>query len=172
MARPVERGTGTGRWSRLQISNVSGVSIGQLRGLERQGVLDPDALDIDDIVVARCAAAVADRSPTAGRSPSVSLPALLRQLAVTLREALALGQVFPTSWLLIHIDEDSGTLHARVLAERLDLLTALTGAEPVVLIPVGAWVVERDTALGLQRLRWSPPEGAGNRSSLAEVAAV
>lgn len=138
MARQPQRDT-RGRWSLRQIASEARLTLRTITRLADLGWIDATNLGYRDIAVSRVAAALLDapRAPGTSReqAPTVHAERVSQALALT-RDLAARADKIDDQWLII-------TAEVSTLGNALAVANAVSQqTQPVLLLPVGAWVTE------------------------------
>lgn len=135
--RPIVREVG-GRWSLQQVYLEAGITLSVARTVVRRGMLDPDALTEDDVVVLRVAAALLEAPrPEGARTQTAEVVAARDEAALLLaREAVSRASVDPAAVLLVSPDQ------ATLAADMLGVMNALAArrGETLLMLPIGDWI--------------------------------
>jgi hypothetical protein len=146
--RPVLRQPG-GRWSLQQVYIEAGITLSVARTVVRKGLMDPDALTEDDVVVLRVAAALQEAPRPFGQPRTQAADTVQTRdeqaLALT-RDLLAADRADPSAALLISAEE--AALAPDLLA-LMNGLAARRGAT-ILMLPVGEWIASLPSRQTLQ----------------------
>lgn len=129
------------RWSLLRVCREAGLTEATGRAMVRLGHLNPADLDESDVVAARVAAAITGALPAPGTVRARNAPTEVSDrdaLAVLRARRIASAGVNPEAYLVL---TTSTVRLATTTCEVAALLDACAG-EPLMLLPIGAWVTE------------------------------